>query len=439
MTTFVAVNEDVVAKRINAATDRVIYVAPAISVAVAKALAAACIRSQRVSFTVVLDPDEAGYRLGFGDVEGLKLLHTVANDYQLAIREQAGLRIGLLVVDSTVLIWSPTARAVEDQREGQESNGVDLGSRVLIEDERQADVADGGGEPAVTGMAAYLNEVLAADDAVTPVNKAEIGKVPMRPEHIQATVESLTANPPAPFDLARSTRVFSTKFQYVELEMRGAEWTRREIKLDSVLLNADAPDEIQEAFETRVKPYSHMGDVEIEVPVIAMGQIAYTQKGEKILAPMKQSQLEKSWKELRQRYVVHLPGFGWLLRRTDKQKFEAEIKAFETVVTDWVKGFRAKVAEEDDALIDRIVSTVSERVARSRMKKPPGDDEIRNIVTDGIERLRITDPKIKVIFKDVSWESTRDEEFKSALGKALPAAELKGWVETFLAARQKKA
>ena len=55
----------------------------------------------------------------------------------------------------------------------------------------------------------------------------------------------------------------------------------------------------------------------------------------------------------------------------------------------------------------------------------------------GIQKLRITEASVKLVFKEISWESTRDVEFTEALRKALPADALKGWFEVFTAARQR--
>lgn len=108
-------------------------------------------------------------------------------------------------------------------------------------------------------MIDIIRDAVASDDSDVFVGQAEIGRLPFTPEQVDKTVEVLKQNPPAPFDLARETRVFSTKFQYVEFELRGAAWTSREIKLSSLLLNPDVPDELQDLFETRIRSCAGSG------------------------------------------------------------------------------------------------------------------------------------------------------------------------------------
>jgi hypothetical protein len=45
---------------------------------------------------------------------------------------------------------------------------------------------------------------------------------------------------------------------------------------------------------------------------------------------------------------------------------------------------------------------------------------------------------VRIVFKDVAWESSRDDEFLAALEAALPAEELKGWFEEFAVVRQRQ-
>ena len=99
----------------------------------------------------------------------------------------------------------------------------------------------------------------------------------------------------------------------MEFEQRGAAWTKREIKLSSLLLNLDVPDGLVDLFETRFKPFASQGDLAIEVSTIVQGQIAYNREGSVIKSPMTQADLEKLWKDILKRYLRKLDGFGWLI------------------------------------------------------------------------------------------------------------------------------
>ena len=48
--------------------------------------------------------------------------------------------------------------------------------------------------------------------------------------------------------------------------------------------------------------------------------------------------------------------------------------------------------------------------------------------------MRVIEPGVKVVFKNITVESTRDQEFLDILKKSLSAEELEGWFHIFDAA-----
>jgi hypothetical protein len=273
---------------------------------------------------------------------------------------------------------------------------LDLGGAVQTAGESMNNPTDnpcGGTSTGDGSLADIIRNAVGADDSDVLLGQAEIGRVPFTPGQIAVTIEALKQNPPAPFDLARKTRAFSTKFQFVEFELRGAAWTKREIKLSSLLLNPDIPDELQDLFETRVKRFSSQGDVAIEVPALVHGQVAYNREGLVILSPMTQGDIEKSWKDLLKRYLVRMDGFGWLIQRVEKARFELDVAAYETVLKKWVEGFQKVATNDEKTLVKRIVDLI-----KARADRPPAKEKLKNIdiettVRAGIQKLRITEPK----------------------------------------------
>ena len=117
--------------------------------------------------------------------------------------------------------------------------------------------------------------------------------------------------------------------------------------------------------------------------------------------------------------------------------FEADVAAYETVLKEWVAGFKKVATNDEAAMVKQIVELIKARAQRSTANEKLKDMNIEATVTAGIQRLRVTEPGVKLVFKEISWESTGDEEFAEALRKALPAEALKGWFEVFTAARQR--
>ena len=73
----------------------------------------------------------------------------------------------------------------------------------------------------------------------------------------------------------------------------------------------------------------------------------------------------------------------------------------------------------------------------SRVDAVIGD--IEGKVKKGIHRSEMKKPDIIIIYKNISIESTKDEEFTGALHRALPPAEQQEeWFETFSVVRQRE-
>lgn len=419
------------------AKHRVVLVAPGVSEHVAKALVDA--RRDSVSVTVIIDADEDVCRIGYGDVKGFEHLKNHAGTLEL--RKHSGMRLGLLLTDKTVMVWTPTPRSVDSERALHQPNAIVLDGGQS-EEHTPGESSDEHLQS--TRTAATVLEGTArgieslADRLVEHLKHEQVGAERVQQGELQQVVRELRENPPAPFDLARKVRVFSTRFQYVEAELKGAEWTDRRVNVSSLLLNSDLPEGLQDVLETQVRPYRAKGDIAIDVPHLVGGRIAYDRHGEKMLVPATQRDMESAWKDIKARYLSRIPGFGTLIKKRDLGSFREEADAFECVLRTWVTAFRQQVKNDEDQLVTDIVESIQGRIAHSDRRDELGSIDLDRLVRKGLERMRVIDPRVRIVIKDVSWESSRDREFSTALRKALPPKDLKGWFEEFTAAQEKR-
>lgn len=440
MTTFQTATSDLLTGQIHAANDRVIFVAPGVSQAVATALVDA--HSRSLSVSVILDADEEVCRIGYGDVNGFEYL--MQHGGEIELRKHPGFRLGLLMADKVVTIWSPTPRAVDGDRSPDQPNAVVLEGRIAENSTLGEAVPSGNpNDPMVDELIHGGDTVTAstldlAEQLARCLHDEHVGEEHIRTEELQDVVEELRENPPAPFDLARKVRVFSSKFQYVETELQGVEWTERRIKLSSLLLNSDLPESLQDILETRIRPYRTKGDVLVDVPCIIRGQIAYNEHREKIRVPMNQRDVEGIWKDIRDRYLFRIPGFGTLVRKRELASFREETEAFECVLQEWVTKFREQVNKDEDDLVSDIVDSIKRRIVQSGREDDFQRIDLNAEVRSGLEGMRVIEPRVRTVIKDVSWESSRDQEFVFALRRALPAKDLQGWFDEFVAVQERR-
>jgi hypothetical protein len=99
--TFVALSPRRLGEFIMTARQRVIYVAPSLSLEVSSALINARDELGPEAVSVVLDVSEDVFRLGYGVVDALKMCHK----HKIAIRHADGIRISFVVVDKEGFIF----------------------------------------------------------------------------------------------------------------------------------------------------------------------------------------------------------------------------------------------------------------------------------------------------------------------------------------------
>ncbi len=411
MQVFRSIQDDDLVRGIAGATGRLVFVAPGVSAAVAKALESCLARHPVPQIMIVLDADEETCRLGYCDAPSLEMLSMAATKRGIPVRQQRGIRIGLLMADDEILVWTPTPQMFEAPRGVDEPNGL-----LFTQDTLQR-----------------LHAALGVDPE-NPAAKAEIGTEPLKHEDVAKVVAAIKAAPPAPFDLSRLSRVFSSKFQFIETVLRGAELTKREMRLDSLIVNSDAPEELQPLLHTTVQPFNTDADKAVDVPVMINGEQAFNRAGKPLTLPTTQTEIRNYWTKLTDRYIVNLPGFGKIIRHSDKVKFEEGKAAFEIVLKDWVKGFQELVKGDHDQRVKRVVTLIEQRMQRANERQKLTRDRIEELVRKGLDNLRVIEPNVKVVYKNITVESTRDKEFLEVLRKAVPEQELEGWFQIFSAA-----
>jgi hypothetical protein len=196
-------------------------VAPGLPEVVADAINTLTDAQPGPQITLILDPGEDAYRVGYGDPKGATLLAALAQRPNVTLRSEPGVRLGLLIADDTILMWAPTPKSVENGPAPSKADGI-------VPSEPNGIRLD-----SACNLSEQIDAAVGASAANTVLTNVEIGRESLSAERAKDTVEALEANPPAPVNLSRMARVFSTKVQFVECTLRGAQWTERETKSSS--------------------------------------------------------------------------------------------------------------------------------------------------------------------------------------------------------------
>jgi len=428
MSTFCAVNDDTIVALVRQAQRRIVYIAPGLFIPVAKALIERFAELGTLEVTLILDANEDVCRIGFGEVAALHEVHSQTQHAGFYVRSQPGLRVGVLLVDDHTLIWSPTPRAVEATPE-------------TIDKSLPPSAAAPNGLLLSANPGEQIARAVCAEGTETDPRHSEIGTRAVTPDQVAAVTKALVDNPPIPVDLARVTRVFSTKLQFVELKVKGAKLAQRQIRIASDLLNADATEQLRSVLDARLRAFADFKDRKIEVPMVVQGEPAFDKDGKPMLESVSEASLNRDRHTIESEFLYDLPGFGRLLERTRRTEFEKRVEAYRTRVTAHSEGIRTTLAKEADAIIQDIVHLITERIARAG--SPTIDSEkLAAGLRKTLSRVEDEAPTICCVFKEVTYEQTQDEAFRMKLDKALPATvkrRLGSWYEKFSAAKSSAA
>jgi len=382
---------------IDKAKARVLLLAPGASNAVAEAIARAWSRLGREGVNVILDVDPEVCRLGYGTLDALTTLRAAATEAGTLVCHQPGVRIGLLITDESTFVFSPTPLLVEaGSTEPNRPNAIQLGPPP---DHLAADVGLGD-EPAKERM---------------------VGLDPVQPQMIESLARDLAQCPPVKFDLARRVRVFTSRFQFVELEMTGCYVSRRKVPIPSRLVGLAKS--VQSQFHAQFN-------------LVNSGSLTVKVKDGQTERVLSEEVLRAQRQQIIRDFLMPLSGYGSVVLRANKDKLVAAVEALKSGVREFQDGIKADLQKHIDAnaasLVNALLPAVRQNPPES-YKKYHGpnlrDQQLCDFLTQDIKEAfgqatdLVKDMSVSLVFKDLAYESLVDEEFLKIARKAIPGVE----------------
>jgi hypothetical protein len=193
--TFTIADDDSTIEMIRSARQRLAVIAPGVTTKVAKALVERMTDIPDLKLTVILDADPEVYRMGYGDTDALAIIRDASKVAMFDLREQQGVRIGVIISDDRTLIYAPVSRNVEaGSTSAERPNAIMLGYAAAE-------------TVAIASGTTPSSEVGQDSLGVSPVARQEIGHQALSPAKVEKMESDLKANPPRPFDLTRRLTV----------------------------------------------------------------------------------------------------------------------------------------------------------------------------------------------------------------------------------------
>lgn len=419
-TTFTVVNDETLVASIAATTQTLVYVAPGISKPVVDALAERLDSQSDLQCTLILDLDPEVYRLGYGTEEGLLALQALATRHQLELRQQEGIRIGMLITDGQTVLYSPTPLLIEAG-----SVSVNKPNAVIIAAK---------GESTAALMQACAANGAASESTPIPQH-AEIGQKAATPVEVSASLKALKDIPPKIFDLARIERVFESKIQFVELEVTGYRLSSKKVSVpNDLLIGEDSM--LKEKLKNSFALLQGDQMLKVDIPELDSNfKPATNSDGQSKTVVWSEAELEKQRKALYEDFLINVPRFGQVIMRNQRKKFDAriallrkQIEAFKAAVEKTlVASIETAIDELAKTLLPRIREKVPARYSKYLTGSQPSDDDILGMIRCDLEAAfggvsEVFNPELRCVFKDVTYESIQDNNFKKLLGDAMRKA-----------------
>jgi hypothetical protein len=427
LSTFTVVNENTLAAAISECKERLVYIAPGVTEWIVDAIGFVMKRDRPPAITLIIDADPEVCRLGYGTVDGLKALQALAAEQMLPIRYQPGLRVGVLVADDQISVYSPTPLLIEAGADrSDQPNAITLDASNPLDRVLKACAAEGESSPG----------------SVLP-SEAEVGAEAATPELLKASLKDLERLPPKPFNVARTERVYNTKLQYVDFEVTGYKLTSRRVQIPTDLLVGT-----DKTLEARLRnSFSLLEGKESLVVLIEdsdpnTGNKLIDDKGRIVLTPYSEQAIEDERKQIYTDFLTPMPGHGQLISKVRRKAFDARVEWFKSRVAAYTVAVKQQldqavaesVRELTQALLPGVMQRPPARLLKYSMSFDPKESDYRAALEAELSQAfnlgdRFFQPVVKVIFKDLTYETITDPKFVAQLNKSFPSLAQHGFFE----------
>jgi hypothetical protein len=413
--TFLAISDKRLPVLIRAAQRRVILAIPALHETTGKSLIDAHRRLGGGGVRVVIDCSEKVFRLGYGRFDAIEALVAAGCD----VRQSAGLRVGVLIVDDRGWLFAPAALYVEDEVHSDETpNAVCLrgGDVEALAASIAPEMAEDPSRPNTRepGDSADLRQPEVGIEQVTTKQMARVG-------------EGLSVAPPVPFDIARQVRVFEPYLQYVEISLRGCAIQKHRVQLPKSILAIDSGGDIANRLRTTFD-------------LIEKSSAVSSEALDRELLPIRDNftrSIGKPWGRVMLKRVR--PLFD-----QEVQGFRGKLKAHEAVVRDKLQSL---IDESKKQVIEAYLPLLQKRppnaILGQIMRSQPTEGDLRQWLDTELQVVfptaneLVSEMALDVTFRDVTFETLNEEGFGKKIQDAFPQVDWDKPFEEFIAAKEK--
>lgn len=307
---FITINQSFIAEQIWYAEKSIFLAIPGITKNVSDVLIES---SKRLggwdNINVVIDPSPKVYYLGYAEHEAFEELKKSGCN----IKCEENLRIGLLIVDGQVFVFSPMSLNLESDEEGAEN---------------------------VNALALQKEVSKPIMEAITPSsdsNEPEIGKREISEIEIKIIENIIESNPPQKPDLTRKISILTSQFQFVDLSFKGSQLKNTKISLNARELGI-TDDDLVQRISGQYKVFEKL-----------------PQNYESGIR-----RLKNKYKELKERFTRIIGEYGTIVWISESRDFENAIEALQGEIDKFNKKIVKEIVDEINKSKEKLKEFISD-------------------------------------------------------------------------------
>jgi hypothetical protein len=404
---FCHLSSDRIAEMITTAKGPVCYAAPGLQKTIAQAMIKASKTLGPDLITVWIDFDERVIRMGYGDIEAVKMIQ----EKGIVIQHAAGLRSSFIIADEKGYAFTPTPLYLEAEPDSNIRNAICLTKEQIAEALSRL-------SPAAKAIAVAM--------ASEQEEKERILNLPAEEDSIKVDTKifcevehHLKEAPPVKFDVARQVRVFEPYLQYVELSLTGAAIQRQRLTIPPKIQKLGSSQELEGRLRTTFELIEKRGK-------------------------LSSKPLEDELNEIRKNFTPSLgKKHGRVVLKGAKPHFLKRLSNFRTKLAEYQKevseSLQNHLDESKVQIIDyylkRVIDTPPDALLGQLFSgNEPTEEDARQWLESELDRIfpnaesLISKMKLEERYKDVTFETLNQEDFLDSVKLAFPH---KDWEKTY--------
>lgn len=400
-TVFTTATDDEVEKLVRGARTRLAVIAPGVTMPVAEALAERMRDMPALSVTVILDADPEVYRMGYGDTEALNIIREASENFMFDLREQPGVRIGVVISDERAIVYAPVSRNVEAG-----STSVEQPNAIML---------DGAATSALAVASGATPSTEAEDsDSISDIEQ-EVGKQALVPEKVEKMQENLKENPPRPFDLTRQLTVFVSKVQYIELRISNAMLSSRKIRLPQHFIKLRDKN-LRSGIKSTL-------DIPVDLKLKIKVEFEFDKQCEKHY--VNEEYLKRLRNDIEKEYLHDWSTRGKIIFKKDKKAFMKKVERLINMTKAYRDTLQNKISENKEKFKNDMVAEFMEYWIQDppeHLKRSGNIDKnsCKSDIESAAEKMfddaiSLKDPEATQVFKDISYEDITNEKLMKDL------------------------